>query len=82
MKHRAFNLTEALNGAPVITRDGHKVVDVELRKGSFEPYVLQATVLGEEFQEGMIRRFYTRYGQFLSGCETDKDLFMLKQETR
>ena len=82
MKHRAFNLTEALNGAPVITRDGHKVVDVEMRKGSFEPYVLQATVLGEEFQEGRIRRYYTRYGQFLSCKPTDKDLFMQKEETK
>ena len=82
MCHYAFDLTEALNGAPVITRDGHKVVDVQLRQGGFEPYVVRATVLGEEFLEGRMRRYYTRTGQFLTSIPSDKDLFMLIEETK
>ena len=66
---KLFNLSEALAGKPVVTRDGRKVTELHHFKTANEPDRIIA-VIG-----GVAIRFYEE-GNYLSSSEHENDLFM------
>ena len=69
---KPFDLQKALAGEPVVTRDGHKVIDIHYFEKVTGPYSIAAYVEGDdEFQ------MFTKKGNFQSRGETHFfDLFM------
>jgi len=75
---KKFNLEEALNGKPVITRDGCKVMDIKFF-GSFTGHYPLVVHIQKSVLSCLL--FYTEKGRFAND-ETDSpnDLFMVEEE--
>lgn len=65
---KPFNLSDALAGKPVVTRDGRTVSKVVLVDDTLE-HCLVAVISGKMFA-------HNRQGQQYTTTESDKDLFM------
>lgn len=73
MKTKPFDMQAALNGAPVVTRSGRKVLSVE-----FDSYPLSAKIEGDNYNyEDTFTVSGRKYGDCL---ESPDDLFMLDEE--
>lgn len=72
MKTKPFDLKAALAGAPVVTKDGHKVINVGVN-----PYVVRATVVEDK---GTVDTTFTATGIYSLLCEDGYDLLMLDEE--
>lgn len=72
---RPFNLEEAIQGKPLVTRDGRKILDFHYFKDVKELYPIIAVVDGESSI-----RSYTEIGRcFRSETESKTDLLMYEE---
>jgi len=67
---KPFNLEEALNGKPVITRDGLKVKEVYLFKNRKSRYCLACLIEDDDIET------FTKEGEYFKGKTNILDLFM------
>lgn len=73
---KKFNLTKALAGAPVVTRDGDKVIEI-VRLKKMPSHSFGTVVVVAKDREGRSYSFNTnRSGQTSSLVATDRDLFL------
>lgn len=68
-----FNLEAALRGSPVVTRDGHPVIQLTYFKDCTESYCLCA-VVNDRLES------FTREGRYLREGDSYYDLFMASIE--
>jgi hypothetical protein len=72
---KPFNLTKALAGSPVATRDGRKVVEITSLNTPVK-YPVIAVIEGEKYATTL-----TTYGNYkCDGSESDCDLFMSSEK--
>jgi hypothetical protein len=70
---KPFDLEKALKGEKVITRDGREVSEVHHFKTVTSRYTVSAVISGRNYS-------FTRQGVFISGMESEDDLFMAPKE--
>lgn len=70
MKLEKFNLSRALSGDPIITRDGRKVIEIHYLHSNI-PFPVIAVIQGERLSQGCDEE-----GLYEKGIERDCDLFM------
>jgi len=71
---KPFNLEEALNGKPVITRDGLKVKELYLFKNRKSRYCLACLIEDDDIET------FTKEGEYFKGKTNILDLFMAEEE--
>lgn len=77
---KPFDLEAALNGAPVVTRDGAKVY--ELRRSDYLSWLYNEPMLFGFFEDGVVIEFgsWPESGMFLEGTQSENDLLMAEDE--
>ena len=77
MKTKPFDMEAALAGAPVVTRDGRRVINLQFAK----TYPIEATIVNDD--ETTFHDIFTKDGCIWdNGLQSDFDLFMLDEEGR
>ncbi len=72
---KPFNLERALAGAPVVTRDGGKVLDIKKWKTMPVPHTYPLICLVEQ-EDGIFTVTYTLEGRYCKEVDSLYDLFM------
>lgn len=75
-----FNLEKAIAGAPLVTRDGRKVLEFKYFTQAFEGTRYPVFVILEHGGEEVLS--YTKQGEFSSGRLSPEDLFMATTERK
>lgn len=73
MKTKPFNMEAALNGAPVVTRDGRRVRDIQ-----YSPYPINATIENSDGTD--LSTNFTLEGHFFGKSVSCRDLLILDEE--